>query len=423
MHVLVIGAGGFVGRHLVGRLAVAGVRVTAAGRDPAQLARLLPGVAAISGDLARDSVSDWTPRLGGVDAVVNCAGLIRDGGRYAKVHDKGARALFDACRASGVGRVIQISALGADASATTRYHTSKRAADEHLAGLDPAGERMDWVVLRPSLVIGRGGQSTALFAALAVLPVTPRLGAWPIQPIHIDDLVAGIVSLLRRPTPIAARIDVVGPEPMTTDALIASLRRWLALPPAPAVRVSRWLLATVARLGIGPVTRESLTMLEAGSTADVAPFAAATGFTPAAIDDALARTPSTQADRLAARLMPLAPVLRWLLASVWLAGGILPLTLTPIAQSYTLLARVGLIGVPADVALVAGAGLDIAIGLALLAGVRGAALAGVVVMAGYTAILAATIPELWADPLGPLVKNAAVLGLALAVELMETDHG
>lgn len=425
MHVLVIGAGGFVGRHLVGRLVANGVHVTAAGRDPGRLAQALCGVSTVRCDLAQDSADDWLPRLRGMDAVVNCAGLIRDGGRYAMVHDQGARSLFDACYACGVSRVVQVSALGADASATTRYHLSKRAADDHLANLDPSGGRMDWVVLRPSLIIGRGGQSSVLFGALAALPLTPRLGRgrWRVQPIHVDDLIAGIVRLLFRKAPIAARIDVVGPEPMTTDALTASVRHWLGLAPVPVVRLPRWMLAAATWLGIGPVTRESLTMLEAGNTGDVDPLIAATGLVPARLGVALARTPATDADRLAARLMPLTPVLRWLLAVVWLAGGIVPLALTPAATNLALLAQVGLIGTPAIAALVAGAVLDIAIGLALLTRVRRAAMAGIVVMLGYTAILATTMPALWADPFGALVKNVAILGLALAVHVLENDHG
>jgi len=425
MHVLVIGAGGFVGRHLVGRLAAEGVRVTAAGRDPARLALAVCGVSTIRCDLTRDIADDWLPRLRGVDAVVNCAGIIGDGGRYATVHDQGARALFDACHAGSVGRVVQVSALGADAAATTPYHLSKRAADDHLASLDPAGKRMDWVVLRPSLIIGRGGQSSALFGALAALPLTLRLGQgrWRVQPIHVDDLVAGIVRLLHRETPIATRIDVVGPEPMTTDALTASMRRWLGLAPAPIVRLPRWMLGAVTRLKIGPVTRESLTMLDAGNTGAVAPLIAATGLVPATLDVALAQTPATDADRLAARLMPLAPVLRWLLAIVWLAGGIVPLALTPAATNIALLARLGLSGTFATAALLAGAVLDIAIGLAILARVSRAALAGIVVTLGYTAMLTVTMPVLWADPFGALVKNAAIIGLALAAYALETDHG
>lgn len=425
MHVLILGAGGFIGRHLAGQLMAKGVRVTAAGRDATRLERLLPGAAPMTCDLTSDGAEVWRARLANVDAVVNCAGLIGDGAAYDDVHDRGPRALFEACRAAGVGRVIQISALGADAGAVTAYHRSKRAADDHLASLDPTGERMGWAVLRPSLVIGRGGQSSTLFAALAALPLTPRLGTgrWEVQPIYIDDLVETIVRLLRQPLPLAARLDAVGPEPMTTDALTTQFRRWLGLRPAVVLPVPRVLLAVIARLGIGPVTRESLAMLVAGNTAPVAPLAAATGLLPMMLDRAMARHPASDDDRRQAGLAPVAPVLRGLLALTWLAGGIVPLLATPATISAVWLSRVGLTGPLATAALVGGSLADIAIGVAVLARVRGAAGAGICLMAIYTAILAYAAPELWADPFGALVKNAAILGLSLAVHAMEVRRG
>lgn len=425
MHVLIIGAGGFIGRHLTGRLVAEGVRVTAAGRAPERLERLIPGVAALRCDLSQDDIGDWRRRLIGVDAVVNCAGLFGDTRGYTDVHERGPAALFDACRATGVGHVVQISALGADARAASAYHRSKAAADDHLAALDPAGSVMGWTVLRPSLVIGRGGRSSALFAALAALPVMPRLAqaGGLVQPIHVDDLVEVVIRLLRAPLPLAKRLDVVGPQAMTTDALTACFRQWLGLLPAWGFTVPRLVLAAVARIGIGPVTREGMAMLAAGNTAAYAPMVLATGHLPAPLHQALARHPAIDADLRQARLVPVAPVLRLMLALVWLAGGIVPLVFTPQATSAAWLARVGLTGMPATAVLRAGSMADIAIGLALLVRSRGAALAGVVLMTAYTLILTRIAPELWTDPFGALVKNAAVLGLSLAVHALETRHG
>jgi uncharacterized protein YbjT (DUF2867 family) len=423
--VLIVGAGGFVGRHIAGRLAAEGVRVTAAGRDPLRLRRRLPGAKVVGCDLARDDVADWVDRLGGIDAVVNCAGILAAGGDYARVHDHGAAALFDAARLAGVGRVIQISALGADPGATTAYHRSKRAADDHLAAIGGDGTAMGWAVLRPSLVLGRGGASMALFAALAALPAMPRLGAgrWRIQPIHIDDLAEAVVRLVRQSGPLAMRIDMVGPVPLTTDELTHVLRRWLGFGPAPFLPVPDRLLGFVAWLGFGPATPESLAMLRAGNVAPVAPMVAALGFSPRPIGQALARHPAAHADRVAARIAPLAPLLRLLLALVWLAGGIVSLVFTPAAVAGGWLARLGLTGPSAATALWAGSLADIALGVALVARLRGAALAGIALMAGYTAILSIAAPEIWADPFGALVKNLAVLGLSLTVHALETRHG
>jgi uncharacterized protein YbjT (DUF2867 family) len=107
MRVLVIGASGFIGRHVVGRLLAEGMYVTVAGRVPDRLTRFWPGAAAMACDLSRDDSAVWAGRLAGIDAVVNCAGLMGDGADYAAVHDRGARALFDACLSVGMGRVIR----------------------------------------------------------------------------------------------------------------------------------------------------------------------------------------------------------------------------------------------------------------------------------------------------------------------------
>lgn len=422
MHVLIVGASGFIGRHLAARLVAEGVRVTAAGRAPDRLGRRLPGAAAIRCDLATNGLEDWRERLAGVDAVVNCAGLFGDERGYARVHAGGAIALFDACRAAGVGRVLQISALGAAADAPSAYHRSKAAADDHLAGM---GDAFGWAIVRPSLVIGQGGQSSALFTTLAALPVTPDLGRADglVQPIHVDDLVEILVRLLHAPLPMAARIDAVGPEPMTTAALVTILRSWLGLPDTVRVTMPRWMIAGAARLSIGPVTREGMAMLAAGNTAPVEPLIAMTGFRPATMARALARRPADGADLRTARLAPVAPVLRTALALVWFAGGAIPLFVIPAATNMAWLARAGLSGGMAMTALWAGALADIAIGAALLLYVRGAALAGIALMATYTLILTHIAPELWADPFGPLAKNIAVLALSLAVNALETRHG
>ena len=104
-------------------------------------------------------------------------------------------------------------------------------------------------------------------------------------------------------------------------------------------------------------------------------------------------------------------------------GRVVSLAFAPPDLIATWLARVSLGGSAATATLWAGSLADIAIGIALLARVRGAALAGVALMLAYTAILTAAAPELWADPFGPLVKNIAVLGLSLAVHAKEIRHG
>ena len=152
MRVLLTGANGFIGRYLVAALHAAGHDVTAAVRRPSEIARAFPAVRTITVDLNRDLAPDiWRLRLAGIDAVVNCAGILSAsrGQAIEAIHHTGPCALFDACAAAGVRRVIQISAISADLAAKTDYAATKKAADDHLATLD-----IDWVVLRPSLALG-----------------------------------------------------------------------------------------------------------------------------------------------------------------------------------------------------------------------------------------------------------------------------
>ncbi|EJL25298.1 SDR family oxidoreductase, partial [Novosphingobium sp. AP12] len=248
---------------------------------------------------------------------------------------------------------------------------------------------------------------------------------WQVQPIHVDDLVEIVVHQLRAPRALCGRLDVAGPAAMSTDELTAVMGRWLGLEKGrtPVLPIPRWLLAFVTHAGIGPASPESLTMLAAGNTAPLAPLFDRTGIMPRPVEQVLALHPSTSADLAMSRLSPMIPVMRWLLALVWLAGGLVSLGLAPAGSTDAMLARLGLAGTAAMVALWVGSLADIAVGLAILARRRGGALAGVMLMGGYTTILSAVAPELWADPFGPLVKNLAVLGLSLAVHALEMRRG
>jgi uncharacterized protein YbjT (DUF2867 family) len=111
MQILITGATGFIGRHICARLLPDGHVVTAAVRDTASVARRFPGIRSVPIDMNRMvSMADWMPVLEGIDAVVNCAGILQSGRGQsaAAIHAAAPRALFDACVARRVRRVVQI---------------------------------------------------------------------------------------------------------------------------------------------------------------------------------------------------------------------------------------------------------------------------------------------------------------------------
>lgn len=271
MNILLTGASGFIGRHLGQALTRAGHAVVPVSRrDGVDMAGLT-------------TPRRWQPHLAGIDAVINAAGLIGEtrGQSFAALHERAPRALFEACTQLGVTRVVQISALGADATAFSAYHLSKRAGDDALRQLPLA-----WFVLRPSLVYGAGGASTALFHRLARLPLIPVVGGGGqrIQPVHVDDLVAAVMRCLSAPQ-ARRTLDVVGPEVFTFVDWLQRLRAVQGLPPGRVAPVPYALVLGLFALlqPFSPLLRvDNLRMLQAGNVADVAPLAALLGDLPQA---------------------------------------------------------------------------------------------------------------------------------------------
>jgi uncharacterized protein YbjT (DUF2867 family) len=392
LRVLVLGAGGFIGGHAAAALRAAGHEVFPGKLDFTRAVR----------------AQDWLPFLAGIEAVVNAVGIIRErGGRtFELVHDRAPRALFDACRTAGVRRVIQISALGADEAARSRFHRSKKRADDYLASLD-----LDWAIVQPSIVFGEGGASARLFALLASLPLTPVPGdgRQRLQPIHVDDIAEVIVKLAS--VPVKTKLLAVGPREVT-------LREWL--------RVLR------AQMGLGrprfveipfllvPVERETLQMLQRGNIGS-----------PATITQLLRRAPRdpkefvkpAEGKALAtrARLAWLLPLLRASIAIVWIASGIVSLGLYPVEESLALLARVGLEN---RFVLYGAAALDIALGVAIYLVKRRRWLwrLQMALIIAYTVIITIWLPELWLHPFGPVLKNLPLLAGLLALHELEPQR-
>lgn len=425
MRILVTGASGFIGSHIARALLAAGHEVVAGVRVPGRLP-VRERCSALAVDFSRNlDAEDWLPQLAGIDAVVNCVGIIGEDrrNRFDDLHRRGPIALFEACQRAGVGKVIQVSALGADEAAFSRYHLSKKAADDALAAMD-----LDWAILQPSWVYGPGGKSLMLFAALAALPIVPLIGdgGQRLQPVHVDDLVAATLRLLEPGAPRRMRLAVVGPEPITLGGILAALRRWQGRTPTITVQVPFawvcWIGDIVGARVATPLNGEALRMLRQGNTGDPAAIAALLGRPPRSLESALAQWPMGQAERWHAALFFLLPALRYALAALWVWSGLTSALWFPQAGSFALLSGVGITGAWATLALYGASALDVLLGAALLLRWRvrwvGAVQAGL--MAVYSLIIGIALPEFLFHPYAPLVKNLPLMVATLM--LMATEE-
>jgi uncharacterized protein YbjT (DUF2867 family) len=129
--VTVFGGSGFVGRHVVRALVKRGYRVRVAVRRPDLAGFLQPlgmvgQIHAVQANLRYpDSVA---AAIKGADAVINLVGILQESGRqsFAGVHANGARAVAQACAALGISRLVQISAIGANAGIRSRAMAAAR---------------------------------------------------------------------------------------------------------------------------------------------------------------------------------------------------------------------------------------------------------------------------------------------------------
>ena len=258
--ITIFGGAGFIGRHLVRRLAAKGWVVRVAGRDPERALYLKP-----LGDVGQivpwaadvtdpDSVAT---ALKGAVAAVNLVGILFERGRrtFARVHAAGAGNIARAAAAQGVERLVHVSALGADANSDSIYARSKAEGEAQVRAAFPRA-----TILRPSVVFGPEDGFFNRFASLArfspVLPVIgaptmPALrrsdGALPFvldffgaggpkfQPVYVGDLAEAIVAALGRGDAQGQTFEIAGPRLYSFKEIMeltmaASGRRRLLVP-------------------------------------------------------------------------------------------------------------------------------------------------------------------------------------------------
>ena len=244
MQLLVAGATGYIGRHLIPRLLAAGHDVRALVRDPAHArARLPAGVEIVAGDvLAPETLA---PPLAGVELAYYLVHSMEAGDYSFEERDRAAARNFgQAAKAARVSRIIYLSGLG-----DSRGHLSAHLRSRQEVGAVLASSGVPVTEFRAGIIIGAGSTSFEMLRELTErLPVMicPRWVTSPIQPIAADDVFTYLVACLQKPETSGRVLEIGGPEVMTYQemmerfARVRGLRRLIIRVPVLTPRLSSY---------------------------------------------------------------------------------------------------------------------------------------------------------------------------------------
>lgn len=286
----VFGGAGFIGRHVVQRLARHGFTVRIAGRDTEKAARLR-----VLGDVGQiepvaASVTDEAAvarAVAGAEVVVNLVGILfeRRPGDFARIQAEGAGRVARLAAAAGAGRLVHLSAIGADGASESQYARTKAEGEAAVLAAFPAA-----TILRPSVVFGAEDQFFNRFAGLAtMLPVMPVVrGETKFQPVYVGDVADAVMAALARDDSRGRIYELGGPRAMSMRQVLQFVlehtRRCRPLVPLP-----EGLVRFQARLGemlpTPPLTRDQLILLGKDNlVAEGAAGFAALGIEPKAVE-------------------------------------------------------------------------------------------------------------------------------------------
>jgi uncharacterized protein YbjT (DUF2867 family) len=267
----VFGGSGFIGRHLVRRLAAHGDVVRIAVRDPVKAQYLKP-----MGDVGQIVLMKVDVRdeagvrvaVEGADAVVNLVGILFERGHqnFAEIQAIAPGRIARALAGAGVKRLVHVSAIGADPNSPAVYARTKAAGEKAVREVLPKA-----TIVRPSVVFGPEDEFFNRFGALArFLPALPVFGARPrlerfpeggarldplgdggvrFQPVYVGDVAEAIVRILEDGASEGKTYELGGPrvysfaELMRLVLAVTERKRWLLPLPLQLAEIQAVLLS------------------------------------------------------------------------------------------------------------------------------------------------------------------------------------
>jgi uncharacterized protein YbjT (DUF2867 family) len=264
--ILVTGATGFVGPHIVHGLRVEGRQVRVLVREGTDTTRLATwGCELAVGDMT--DAASLERAVEGCDAVVHLVAILTGKpAEFERVMTLGTRDLVAASSAAGVRRFVLMSALGTteETKELVPYYRSKWEMEQTVQG-----SGLEHVIFRPSFVFGEDGGALAQFRKIAKLaPVTPIVGpgTQQIQPIWVEDVAAYFAASIDKAEAANRTFELGGPDVVSWNEFWSRLKESLGTK-RPSIHLPFGLMrmqaAILERLPNPPVTRDQVKMLQA----------------------------------------------------------------------------------------------------------------------------------------------------------------
>lgn len=292
LRIAVLGGTGFVGHSLCERLVMAGhdVRILARHAERHRDLLVLPTAQVVEADVHNPAV--LKREFQGQDAVVNLVGILnepgRDGKGFERVHAELPAKVVQACRQSGVARLLHMSALHASPDGPSHYLRSKGRGEQIVQ--EAESNTLHVTSFRPSVIFGPRDSFTNRFAGLLrqvpfVFPLA--CASARLQPVHVEDVVQAFVFALDRHATFGKRYNLCGPQVYSLREIVAYLARQLGLKRhiLPLNDTLSYLQAAVLQFAPGkPFTPDNYRSLQVASVCE-APFPAIFGITPGRFDE------------------------------------------------------------------------------------------------------------------------------------------
>ena len=282
----VFGGSGFIGRYVVKRLAQRGFVVRVAVRDPEAALFLKPmGAVGQIVPLYASVMNEGTVHraISGAEVVVNLVGALAEtrGASFQAVHTEGAERIARISAATGVHRLVHVSAIGADPDSPSRYGATKGGAEKAVLAAFPAA-----TILRPSIVFGAEDKFFNRFAEIArIAPFMPVIsGATKMQPVFVGDVADAVIAALDSDAAVGKIYELGGPQVWSFREILAFIlkqtkrdKRLVDIP----MGIARMQAAIMQHMPGQPLTPDQLLMLSKDNVvAPGAPGLADLGITP-----------------------------------------------------------------------------------------------------------------------------------------------